>query len=85
MEKIGYVSLWVGNIKSEDELSKYVELIYTENCDWIQWLFAQQHVSLDDAVKDFNRPRTRMDHVVEAIDIKHQTTKVVQSKSRAKR
>ena len=33
MEKEGYVSLWIGNIKSDDELMAYVELEYTDDGD----------------------------------------------------
>ena len=35
MEKEGYVSLWIGNIKSDDELMAYVELEYTDDGDCI--------------------------------------------------
>ena len=30
MEIEGYVSLWIGNSKSDEELLEYVELVYTE-------------------------------------------------------
>ena len=35
MEREGYVSLWIGNIKSDDELIAYVELEYTDDGDCI--------------------------------------------------
>lgn len=35
MEKQGYVSLWVGNCKSNKDLDNYVEILYTEDGDCI--------------------------------------------------
>lgn len=44
MEKEGCVSLWIGNIKSDDDLMKYVELEYSDNGDY----------NPSDFLKDFN-------------------------------
>lgn len=33
MEKEGYVSLWIGNIRSDEQLAAYVEVGYTEDGD----------------------------------------------------
>ena len=35
MEREGYVSLWIGIIDSDLELSKYLELGYTDDGDYI--------------------------------------------------
>ena len=31
MERQNYVSLWIGSIKDNESLSKYVELVYNED------------------------------------------------------
>ena len=41
MEREGYVSLWIGNSKSDEELLEYVELVYTDDGDWLPSQFLQ--------------------------------------------
>ncbi|MCH5138498.1 immunity 22 family protein [Clostridiaceae bacterium UIB06] len=54
MEKEGYVSLWIGNIKSDRALSEYVELIYTDDGDCVPSLFLQDfNIDIDDFDEDF--------------------------------
>ena len=35
MERQGYVSLWIGSAKSDDELWEYAQMIYTEDGDYL--------------------------------------------------
>lgn len=52
MEKEGYVSLWIGNIKSDDELMAYVELEYTDDGDCIPSKFLKDFsIDIDDLMK----------------------------------
>ena len=54
MEKEGYVSLWIGNIKSDDELMAYVELEYTDDGDCIPSKFLKDFsIDIDDFDEDF--------------------------------
>ena len=54
MEKEGYVSLWIGNIKSDDELMAYVELEYTDDGDCIPSKFLKDFsIDIDDIDEDF--------------------------------
>ncbi|AKC64194.1 immunity 22 family protein [Clostridium sporogenes] len=49
MEKKGYVSLWIGNIKSDDELLEYVDLVYTDDGDWLPSQFLKDfNIDIDD-------------------------------------
>ena len=41
MQKEGFVSFWVGNIKSSEELDNLLEISYTEDGDFIPSLFAR--------------------------------------------
>ena len=54
MEKEGYVSLWIGNAKSDEELLEYVELVYTDDGDWLPSQFLQDfNIDIDDFDEDF--------------------------------
>ncbi|SHJ56724.1 Immunity protein 22 [Clostridium amylolyticum] len=49
MEREGYVSLWIGNIKTDDELLEYVELVYTDAGDWLPSQFLKDfNIDIDD-------------------------------------
>lgn len=53
MEKQGYVSLWIGNSKSDEELLEYVELIYTDDGYYLQSQFLQDfNIDIDDFDED---------------------------------
>ena len=53
MEKEGYVSLWIGNSKSDEELLEYVELVYTDDGDWLPSQFLQDfNIDIDDFDED---------------------------------
>lgn len=54
MERQGYVSLWIGNVCSEEYLSEYVELLYKDDGMWEQSQFLKDYdISLDDFDEDF--------------------------------
>ena len=54
MEKEGYLSLWVGNIHSDDDLRKYVELKYTEDGEFEQSIFLNDfNIDIDEFDEDF--------------------------------
>lgn len=54
MERKGYVSLWIGNISTEEELTNYVELIYTEEGDFLPSPFLKDfNIDIDDFDEDF--------------------------------
>ncbi|MGC4378930.1 immunity 22 family protein [Fictibacillus sp. Mic-4] len=54
MEKKGYVSLWIGNIKNEELLSNYVELVYTDDGDFLPSPFLTDfNIDIDDFDEDF--------------------------------
>ena len=54
MQKEGFVSFWVGNIKSLEELDNLLEISYTEDRDFIPSLFARSFgiERYDDAVRE---------------------------------
>ncbi|GAA0086286.1 immunity 22 family protein [Clostridium sp. CTA-7] len=54
MERKGYVSLWIGNIKSDDELLEYVELVYTDDGDCLPSQFSKDfNIDIDDFDDDY--------------------------------
>ncbi|APM39660.1 immunity 22 family protein [Clostridium kluyveri] len=54
MEREGYVSLWIGNSKSDEELLEYVELVYTDEGDFLPSQFLQDfNINIDDFDEDF--------------------------------
>lgn len=54
MEKEGFVSLWIGNIDSQDSLDEYTELIYTEEGECLPSTFlADFNIDMDDFDEDF--------------------------------
>lgn len=54
MEKEGSVSLWIGNINTDDSLQQYVELIYTDEGEWLPALFLTDfNIDMDDFSEDF--------------------------------
>jgi Immunity protein 22 len=54
MEKQGYVSLWIGNIQNEAQLSDYLELIYTDEGDFQPSQFLRDfNIDMDDIDEDF--------------------------------
>lgn len=54
MEREGYVSLWIGNTKSEDELLEYVELVYTDDGDCLPSQFLKDfNIDIDDFDDDY--------------------------------
>lgn len=54
MEKEGYVSLWIGNIKSDDELMDYVELEYTDDGDCEPSAFLKDYnIDIDEFDEDY--------------------------------
>ncbi|PWK14251.1 immunity 22 family protein [Tumebacillus permanentifrigoris] len=54
MQKEGFVSLWVGNIKTSEELDNLLRISYTEDGDLIQSIFASKfHIErYDDAFRE---------------------------------
>jgi hypothetical protein len=54
MQKEGFVSFWVGNINSSEELDNLLEISYTEDGDFIPSMFAQSFGidRYDDAVRE---------------------------------
>ena len=67
MEKEGYVSLWIGNMKSDNELLEYVELGYTEDGDWAPSKFLIDfNIDIDDFDEDYIE-RVCHDNVVNSI------------------
>ncbi|MFL0252539.1 immunity 22 family protein [Clostridium neuense] len=54
MEKNGVVSLWLGNIETEEFLKNYVDLRYTDNGDWEASQFLNDfNIDMDDIEEDF--------------------------------
>lgn len=54
MEKKGFVSLWVGNVQSSDELDRLLVVSYSDDGDFIPSIFAN-HFEIrryDDAVRE---------------------------------
>ncbi|ASS95570.1 immunity 22 family protein [Peribacillus simplex] len=54
MQKEGFVSFWVGNINSSEELDNLLEISYTEDGDFIPSMFARSFGidRYDDAVRE---------------------------------
>lgn len=52
MEKEGVVSLWIGNMESDSELSEYVDLVYTDDEDELKPSKFLEHFQID--VDDFD-------------------------------
>ena len=53
MEKEGYVSLWIGNLESDEKLLEYVELVYTDDGEWLPSQFLQDfNIDIDDFNED---------------------------------
>lgn len=54
MEKEGVVSIWFGNMKSQDFLEKYVNLIYDEDGEYRPSQFLQDFkIDMDELDEDF--------------------------------
>ncbi len=54
MKNEKFVSLWVGNTKSEEELKNYVKLVYTDNGECLSSSFAREfRVNLDEIDEDY--------------------------------
>ena len=54
MEREGYVSLWIGNSKLDQELLEYIELVYTDDGDFLPSQFLQDfNINIDDFDEDF--------------------------------
>ncbi|MDQ0221112.1 hypothetical protein ELQ35_01840 [Peribacillus cavernae] len=54
MEKQGHVSLWIGEIQTEEELTDYVELVYTEEGEFLPSPFLSDFdIDIDDFDEDF--------------------------------
>lgn len=54
MEKDGYVSLWVGNIESEEDFSEYMKIIYNDDGDAVSSMFSNDfQINIDDFDEDF--------------------------------
>lgn len=54
MEEQGYVSLWLGKIKNAEDLTKYVELIYRDEGDFLPSRFLEDFdIDIDDFDEDF--------------------------------
>lgn len=54
MEKQGFVSLWIGNMCSQDLLNEYTELIYTDEGEWLPSSFLTDfNINIDDFDEDF--------------------------------
>lgn len=54
MEKEGFVSLWIGNVQSSEELDKLLAVSYSDEGDFIPSIFAK-HFNIrryDDAVRE---------------------------------
>ncbi|WP_141993219.1 immunity 22 family protein [Bacillus sp. B4EP4a] len=54
MQKEGFVSFWVGNINTSEELDNLLEISYTEDGDFIPSMFARSFgiERYDDAVRE---------------------------------
>ena len=53
MEKEGYVSLWIGILESDEKLLEYVELVYTDDGEWLPSQFLQDfNIDIDDFNED---------------------------------
>ncbi|MGE7586731.1 immunity 22 family protein [Peribacillus sp. NPDC101480] len=54
MQKEGFVSFWVGNINTSEELDNLLEISYTEDGDFIPTMFARSFGidRYDDAVRE---------------------------------
>lgn len=49
-----FVSLWIGNTKSEEELKNYVKFVYTDNGECLSSIFAKEFgVSSDEIDEDY--------------------------------
>ena len=54
MEREGYVSLWIGSAKSDDELWEYAQMIYTEDGDYLPSQFLKDFdIDEDEFDEDF--------------------------------
>lgn len=54
MERIGYVSLWIGNVSSDEALEEYLEVDYSrEGMLGISGFLKDYQISLDDYDEDF--------------------------------
>lgn len=54
MEKEGVVSLWLGNIRTNEFLNDYVEIKYTEDGEWEPSEFLNEFkIDIDDIDEDF--------------------------------
>lgn len=54
MEKKGYVSLWIGNVVSEELLEEYLELFYNDEGEWeLSDFLGDYNINLDDFDEDF--------------------------------
>lgn len=54
MEREGYVSLWIGSAKSDDELWEYAQLTYNEDGDCLPSQFLKDFdIDMDDFDEDF--------------------------------
>ena len=70
MEREGYVSLWIGNFKSDEELLKYVELIYTEDGDCLPSQFLQDfNIYMEDFDEDFIESICLEKEVISIVDL----------------
>lgn len=71
MEREGYVSLWIGIIDSDFELSKYLELGYTDDGDYIPSQFLTDfNIDLDEFDEEFterNFAKNLTDSIIELI------------------
>ena len=54
MEKQGMVSIWLGNIKTQNQLEKYVNLIYDEDGESVpSKFFVDFNIDMDETDEDF--------------------------------
>lgn len=54
MEKQGMVSIWLGNIKNQDEIEKYVNLTYDDDGESVtSRFFADFDIDMDETDEDF--------------------------------
>lgn len=54
MGREGYASLWIGKLKSDDELLEYVELVYTDDGDCLPSKFLQDfNIDMNDFDEDY--------------------------------
>lgn len=54
MEKEGFVSLWIGNIDSQNSLDEYAELVYTDEGEWLPSPFLTDfNIVIDEFDEDF--------------------------------